>query len=162
MKLYIKQKVFSLNEKFTVKNGLGDDVFFVEGQFLSIPKQFYIYDSSNNQVASIKKKLLTFMPHMLISTAGRTLEIVKDFTLLSQHYTIPTIGWDIRGDFTSHEYSISHGNEMIASISKEWLSWGDSYVADIQNDYDALLVLCVMICIDYVNAQSQSAAYSPA
>ena len=69
MKLYVKQKVFSLNEKFTVKNERGDDVFFVEGQFLSIPKQFQIYDSFNNHVASIKKKLLTFMPHMLISTA---------------------------------------------------------------------------------------------
>ena len=33
MKLYIKQKVFSLTSKFTVKDEAGNDRYFVEGEF---------------------------------------------------------------------------------------------------------------------------------
>ena len=36
MKLYIKQKVFSLTSKFTVKDESGNDRYFVEGEFFSL------------------------------------------------------------------------------------------------------------------------------
>ena len=35
MKLYIKQKVFSIGERFTVKDEFGNDRYFVEGEWLS-------------------------------------------------------------------------------------------------------------------------------
>ena len=36
MKLYIKQKVFSLTSKFTVKDESGNDRYFVDGEFFSL------------------------------------------------------------------------------------------------------------------------------
>lgn len=39
--LYIKQKVLSLSDKFSVKDELENDVYFVEGSFMQIPKTFY-------------------------------------------------------------------------------------------------------------------------
>lgn len=35
MKLYIKQKVFSLSAEFSVKDEAGNDRYFVEGEILS-------------------------------------------------------------------------------------------------------------------------------
>ena len=40
--LYIKQKVFSLGERFTVKDEHEQDKYFIRGSFLSIPKTFEI------------------------------------------------------------------------------------------------------------------------
>ena len=38
MKLYIKQKVFSIKDKFTIKDEEGNDKYFVEGKILSLGK----------------------------------------------------------------------------------------------------------------------------
>ena len=57
MKLYIKQSVFTLKEKFAVKNEDGLDVFYVEGSFMRIPKMFKIYDSKQNEVAIIERPM---------------------------------------------------------------------------------------------------------
>ena len=38
MKLYMKQKVFSLKDRFTIKNEAGEDVYTVEGKFISLGK----------------------------------------------------------------------------------------------------------------------------
>lgn len=38
--LYMKQKIFSLNEKFTVKDQQEKDVYYVEGSFLKSLKPF--------------------------------------------------------------------------------------------------------------------------
>lgn len=40
MKLYIKQKVFTIKDKFTVKDEAGNDKYFVEGKLLSLGKKF--------------------------------------------------------------------------------------------------------------------------
>ena len=41
-KLFIKQKVLSLSGKFTVKDQHENDVYFVEGCFLQIPKTYSV------------------------------------------------------------------------------------------------------------------------
>ena len=40
--LFIKQKVFSLSGKFTVKDQHENDVYLVEGSFMQIPKTYSI------------------------------------------------------------------------------------------------------------------------
>ena len=44
MKLYIKQKVFSWGDKFTVKDVNGEDRYFVEGEIFSWGKKLHVYD----------------------------------------------------------------------------------------------------------------------
>ena len=48
-KLYIKQKVFSIGEKFTVMDEQQKPRYFVEGSFMKIPKSFAIYDERQQQ-----------------------------------------------------------------------------------------------------------------
>lgn len=58
--LYIKQKVFSLNEKFSVKNQDEKDVYYVEGSFMKIPKTFSVKNDTGEEVALITKKRSAF------------------------------------------------------------------------------------------------------
>jgi uncharacterized protein YxjI len=44
MKLYIKQKVFSWADRFTVKDENGADRYFVEGEMFSWGKKLHVYD----------------------------------------------------------------------------------------------------------------------
>ena len=49
MKLYIKQKVFSWGDKFTVKDASGEDRYYVEGEVFSWGKKLHVYDEYNRE-----------------------------------------------------------------------------------------------------------------
>lgn len=55
--LYIKQKVLSLSEKFTIKNEQDNDVYYVEGSFMKIPKTFHVINTMKDEIALIIRKL---------------------------------------------------------------------------------------------------------
>ncbi|KFN92774.1 hypothetical protein TMUPMC115_0392 [Tetragenococcus muriaticus PMC-11-5] len=61
-KLYIKQKVFSLGEKFTVTDEQERPRYYVEGSFFKLPKQFSIVDDKQHEIARITKKTMTLLP----------------------------------------------------------------------------------------------------
>lgn len=84
MKLYIKQKVFSIGAKFSVKDENGNDKYFVEGEILTLGRKLHIYDINNNEVAFVRQKLLTFMPKFTVEVGGEEIaEIVRQLTLLN-------------------------------------------------------------------------------
>ena len=44
MLLHIKQKVFSIGDKFTITDDAGADRFYVEGEIFTFGKKLHIYD----------------------------------------------------------------------------------------------------------------------
>lgn len=64
--LYIKQKVFSLSGKFTVKDQQEKDVYYVEGSFMQIPKTFSIMNTTRDEVARVTKKTFSIYRSFLL------------------------------------------------------------------------------------------------
>ena len=60
-------------------------------------------------------------------------------------------GWHVDGDFLDWEYDVFSGNRPIIHISKQWLSWGDTYIIDIENPEDELMGLMLVLAIDAAN-----------
>lgn len=60
--------------------------------------------------------------------------------------------WEIDGSFMAHEYQITRSGQLIVSISKEWMTWGDSYELDIADPADEIVALAVVLTIDCVPA----------
>mgnify|MGYP001118680410 FL=1 len=50
----------------------------------------------------------------------------------------------------AHEYEITQSGWTIVSISKEWMTWGDSYELNITNPSDEIIALAVVLTIDCV------------
>ncbi len=149
MELYIKQKVFSLKDKFNVFDFNENIKYRAEGEFISLGKKLHVYDNNNNEVIYIKQKLLTFLPKYEISVAGlETVEIVKNFTFFKHEYTIPAWNMKIHGDFFAHEYTVEYGGNVIAELSKQWLTWGDTYRINIFNPRDELVALAAILVVD--------------
>ena len=55
---------------------------------------------------------------------------------------------------------ITKNGYPIVSISKEWMTWGDSYELNISNPQDEIVALAVVLTIDCVMAAQSSAAAS--
>ena len=132
MKLCIKQRVFTFADTFVVKDDYGNDKYFVQGEFFSWGHKLHIYDSNNNEVAFIKEKVLTFVPRFEISINGGFVgELVKKVTFFKPRYYIEGTSLELEGKIMEHEYVLKNEGIPIMKIYKEWMTWGDSYVLDI-------------------------------
>ena len=161
MKLYIKEKVFSWGDKFTVKDAYGEDKYIVEGEVFTFGKKLHVYDRSGREVAFIKQEVWSFLPRYYVFCGDRQIaEIKKEFTFLFPRYTIEGLGWEIDGSFMAHDYQITKRGRKIVTISKEWMTWGDSYELDIADPADELVALAVVIAIDCVTETASAAASS--
>lgn len=159
-KLYMKQKVFSFIDKFTVKDEREQDCYVVEGDALVIGgKKLHIKDMNGTELAMVHQKLLSLMPKFFVIVNGQQVaEIVKKLSLFKAKYLIEGLGWEIKGSVLDHDYTIlDHGKEIV-SLHKVWFSWGDSYELTIEDGVDEVMVLAVVIAIDCVQAAQQEAA----
>jgi uncharacterized protein YxjI len=161
MKLYIKQKVFSFNDKFTVKDETGADRYFVEGEIFTLGKKLHVYDANHIERIFIQQKVWTFLPRFFVFVNElQVAEIVKEFTFLKPRYAVLGLDWEVNGNFWAHDYEILSQGRIVVSIKKEWLTWGDTYVLDIADPRDELNALAVVLAIDAVMSQQRSAANS--
>ena len=151
MKLYMRQKVFSWVDRFTVKDESGADKYYVEGEFFSWGKKLHVSDLNGNEVAFIQQKVFSFLPKFFVFVNGNQIaEIVKEFTFLRPRYSIEGLGWEIEGSFMAHDYQITKEGHSIVAIHKEWMTWGDCYELDVTNEQDEIVALSVVLAIDCV------------
>ena len=159
MKLYIKQKVFSWKDRFTVWDESGNDRYYVEGELFSFGKKLHVYDVQNREVAFIHQKVFSFLPRYFVSVNGvEVAEIVKEFTFFKPKYRIEGMNWDVEGNFLAHDYTVNRQGTPVVRIRKEWMTWGDSYELDIAHPADEIPALAVVLAIDCVTAQQAAAA----
>lgn len=151
MKLYIKEKIFTWGDKFTVKDERGNDKYIVEGEVFTWGKKLHVYDMEGNEIAFIKQEVWSFLPTYYVFCGDRQVaEIRKAFSFLFPRYSIEGLGWDIEGHFMAHDYEITKNGRPIVSIRKEWMTWGDSYELDITDPADEIVALAVVLTIDCV------------
>lgn len=163
MKLYMTQKVFSLKDRFYIKDVNGNDRYYVEGEFLSIGRKLHVYDMNGNEVAFIQQKVFTFLPKFYVFVNGEQVaEIVKEFTFFKQQYSVNGLGWNVEGDVLAHDYNVVDKGRSIATVHKVWLSWGDSYEIDMSDAENEVLTLAVVLAIDAVLSDQNEAAASSA
>ncbi len=157
MKLYIKEKVFSWGDKFTVKDEAGEDRYFVEGEVFTWGKKLHVYDRHGREVAFIRQKFTWMFPTYILEVGGREVATIRrEFSLFTPKYTVEGQNWTVDGSFWEHEYGIYDGNRQVAAISKEWMTWGDSYQLDIANAADEIMALAVVLTIDCVTEQDDN------
>ena len=160
MTLYMREKVFTLKERFYITDELGNNIYYVEGELLSLGKKLHIYDMQNNELAMVKQKLLTLLPKFSVLVEGEEIaEIAKELTLFRPCYKVKGPNWTIDGDIWDHDYKVRKGMTPIINVSKAWLSWGDTYRIDINNEINPIMAIAVVLAIDCVlDAESASAS----
>ncbi len=160
MRLYIRQKVFSWTDSFKVLDENGKERYHVKGEFFSLGKRLYICDACGREVARIQQKLFSFLPTYFVYMGGREImQVTREFSFFTPRYSIELSDgtqWAVEGRFWEHDYEILQGGCMVASIHKEWMTWGDCYEIDIVRGEDELDVMAAALIIDCVTAPSNN------
>ena len=157
MRLYIKQKVWSFKDRFTVKDEAEQDVYYVEGEIWTFAKKLRVFNQQNEEQLYIEQKLWRFLPEFDVYQDGvKVATVKKEFTFFKNNYSIFGPDWHIEGSVMAHDYVIKERNQVVADINKKWLSWGDTYEIDIQDEKSVTLLLGVVIVIDAVISQARN------
>lgn len=157
MKLALKEKVFSLREAFQVMDEGGNPIYEVIGKLLSVGHKLTVTDMDGQEAAYIYQKVLSLVPKYFIEVNGQEeVELKGHITLFKPHYTLEAEDgkWEIRGDFMAHEYEMKQGRDVVATVTKKWFSWGDTYLLDVADDADVLPALGVMLAIDCIESDT--------
>ncbi len=151
MNFYIKQHVFTWGDRFSIYDANGNEIFYVKGEVFSFGKQLRLYDLSDNELVYIEQKVFSFFPKFFIYRNGtQVADVAGKFRFFKQEYFVNGLDWQVFGDFTGHCYEVSDCGMSIASVSKEWFSWGDAYEISVADGIDEINALAVVLVIDAI------------
>lgn len=149
MRLLFKQRLFSWFDSYDIFDEAGNTLYTVKGQ-LSWGHCLKIYDSYGREIGTVKEKVFSFLPKFFIYQGEHLIgSINKEFSFFKPKFNIDFNGWHIDGNWFEWEYSIVNTlGATVATITKEFFNWTDTYVIDVVNESDALYALMLVIAID--------------
>lgn len=153
MKYIINQKVFSLTDRFSIKDEFENDRFFVNAKLFTVGKKIHLEDLNGNQLFYIEQKFFKILPVYEIFKGGQLYAVLKKkLSFLKPKIEIDQNGMPfyIAGDKWSHEFTIMRGDTLVASISKKWFAFSDTYGVDIVSGENEAFIIALVICIDQI------------
>lgn len=145
---YIKQN-FSLRDRFTIKDENQQDIFYAEGELLSIGKRITLRTMDGEDLLLVKEKIFRWLSEYELYVGKQLIgKMKKELSLFKPRYTMVTPAWTIQGDVWNYHYEIKEGNQVIAVIRKKIFSFMDAYEIKVYQEEYVELVLGIVIAID--------------
>jgi uncharacterized protein YxjI len=153
MRYIIREKFFRLGEDSTILNEAGQPVFDVDGKALSLHQRLIVRDLSGNEVVGVHRKLFALRPTYEITRDGQELAEIRKhlFSPFVDRFTVDIPGPDdleVTGSLLEHEYTITRGEALVATVSRSWLSVRETYGVDIAPGEDEALLLACALALD--------------
>lgn len=152
IKLYIRQKVFSIGDRYNIVNENGQPVFSVESEIFTFGAKIHLYDVTGQELYFIQQKLFKFLPEYNIYTGdSHCATIKKEFSFLKPRLNITSQFGDFTfdGNLFAMDFVILNNGNLVGELHKKWLSWGDCYELIVNDDNDAPFLCAISIAIDH-------------
>jgi uncharacterized protein YxjI len=149
----MRQKMFAFGDDFTVTDEHGTKVFEVDGKAFRIRDTLLFKDAEGRELYKIQEKLLRVRDSLDVKRDGEVVAHVHQalYTPVRDRFQIDLADGgklQAKGNFLSHEYTISRGDWPTAIISKRWFRIRDTYGVEVAPQEDALLMLAITVCVD--------------
>jgi uncharacterized protein YxjI len=153
MRYVIREKFFRLGEDSKITDEAGRPIYDVDGKVLSLHNTLVMRDMSGNEVATVKRRLIALTPTYVIDRPGHGETAVRKhfINLFGDHFTIDIPGPDdleMDGNLFEHEYRISQGGKVVATVSKHWIALTDTYGVETAPGQDDPLILAAVLALD--------------
>lgn len=149
MKLYIKQKIFSLTDTFDIFDEYQNQKYYAKCDFTLMLHQLRVYQNGN-QIGHVAQHFKLFEPEFSFYLNDQLIgKIIKEITLFRPKYHLDFNDWRIEGDFFGLDYDVfdSRGN-IIMSFSKAFFAFSDCYCLDIKDPKNEKLCLLIALAVD--------------
>lgn len=155
MRLLIKQRVFSWSDTYDVYDEMGNPRYYVRAEVFALGHHIHVYrKDTGEEVGAIHQRLLTFLPKFDIEIGGRIVGTVsRELSLLRPRYIVDYKSWSVEGDLFAWDYTVSCMDNPIMRISKQWLTWGDTYSLEVLDPRHEIEGLMIVLAIDAANCE---------
>lgn len=134
---FVKEKVLAKGRNLCLEDQDGNTLYYFEQQIRLLP-EYYIYDSGDNKVSSVKKEFSFFVPKYKIeSTYGN---------------------YEINGDLVYHNFKIVKDNCVCAVVGKKSFSSSSVFDAEISENDNSDFVLSLIIIIDLITDNTEKSS----
>lgn len=148
MRLFVKEKVISLHNRYFIYNENQEQEYEIESKIISLGDKTTIYDKNHNIVAYIAQNQFHFIPkydvyinNQLQFSIQRKLKLFEIKYILSNNYKV-------EGDLFALSVVIKNSNdEKIAFINRDLISIGDKYCIEILNENELPIILSIIVSI---------------
>lgn len=153
MRLLVRERLFGIGDDYWIEDADGHKVFLVDGKAMRVRDTFELKDAQGRIVVEIKQKLISLRDTMLIERDGEQLAKVKRkrLSLLRNHYRVTLVDGtelDVSGKILDREFAVDYDGELLAQISRRWLTVRDAYGIDVvREDADTALLIAVAVCV---------------
>ncbi len=150
----MRQRIVSIGDDFWVETDRGERAYKVDGKALRLRQTLIFEDATGHELAKIQEKVARVRDSMEIEDGrGNRLATVKKAMIspLRERWVVK-IGagpdLDIQGNIVDHEYVFTDGRTPVATVSKKWFRFADTYGVEIASDQDPVVVLAATVAID--------------
>ncbi|QQY79518.1 uncharacterized protein YxjI [Keratinibaculum paraultunense] len=153
MKYIIKERIFTLTDKFIIEDEEGYPRYEVVGKLLSLGNKLCIYDLDGEELVYIEQKLFKLLPEYNIYQKGHLVgKVKKKITFLKPSFIIESSygNFTLKGDILHHDFDILKDGKSVAWINKKWLSFSDTYSVEISDLVDHAFILAIVIVLDQI------------
>jgi uncharacterized protein YxjI len=153
MRFLVRERLLAVGDDYWIEDADGRKVFLVDGKAMRVRDTFELKDAQGRILVEIRQKLLTLRDTMLIERDGEQLASVrrKRLSLLRNHYRVTLVDGtelEVSGKILDREFAIDYDGELLAQISRRWLTVRDTYGIDVvREDADAALLIAVSVCV---------------
>ena len=151
MKLYIKQRVFSLGDKYNIYNEGQQLIYHVKSQLFSFGAKLFLMNERDEEQYFIKQKITFFLKryeiykgNLLCASIEQKLGFFKSQITINSTYG----DFEVIGNLWGLDYEIQKDGVYFGAVHKAFLSWGDSYELDIPEETDPAFFAAVVVAID--------------
>lgn len=148
---YIKQKIFTLRDRYYVYDEQEQPVYEVTGKFFSIGDELTISDLNGNPLFRIKQRVMSlfgaydvYQNDILCATIKRRATFFKPKLDVESNNG----NFEIHGDFWDYDFSITKDGHIIGTIEKAWFTFGDSYKLTVSHEGNETFFIAMVIAID--------------
>jgi uncharacterized protein YxjI len=159
MQFYIHQNS-GTETLFTISDSLGQPVYEVTGDSLSIGSKFYLIDNNKHEAARIfSVGLSTISKFSIFIDDKERARVIQNLTAPLKPIKIKGISWSFRGDLLTRSYDIINvDTTVVMTHGCCWNACGDCFAVDVTNESDVLLCLCIAVILDNTVIGSSAAA----
>jgi uncharacterized protein YxjI len=153
MRYVIRERFFRLGEDSDITDEQGRPVYHVDGKVLTLHNTLLVRDLGGAEVAKVERQLIAIRPTYHITRQGEEIAEVRK-KLISpfvDRFTIEIPGphdLSVTGSLLEHEYTIKRDNQVVATVSKRWISLTETYGVETAPGEDDLLILASVLALD--------------
>ncbi|CAM5234364.1 LURP-one-related/scramblase family protein [Streptomyces coeruleorubidus] len=153
MRFLVYDRLLGFGDDYWIEDAGGSKVFLVDGKALRLRDTWELKDTQGHVLVDIHQKMLALRDTMVLQRGGEPLATIrrKRLSLLRNHYRVSLADGselDVSGKILDREFAVEYDGELLAVISRRWLTVRDTYgVEVVHEDADPALLIAVAVCV---------------